>query len=185
MDYIQLKEGVSMWQAIAAAVQVGGGLFAGYQGAKSSRSMAQYQADIYDTNSRLANMQAEDAIRRGDEEASRMLRQTRQAIGSQRAAMAASGIEIGYGTAKDIEVDTAVIGAENAQIIKNNAWREAWGYKVEGVNQSRQASLTRMGGANQAQAQILGSVLSGMDKGVDSYTDTKGFGTGFGFGGKK
>ena len=163
------------------AAQGGLGVFSAYQSSKAQMEMSEYQASIYESNQRLAGLQADDAIRRGTKEADKMGAQTSAAIGSQRVAMAANGIELGYGSAADIEADTKAIGLENANTIRNNAWREAWGYKVDAANSGSQAAMTRLAGAGNAKATLITGGLKAIDAGsryVDSqYRYTKGKGT--------
>lgn len=94
-----------------------------------------------ETNRRLAEAQAGDALLRGTIEESRYRRQIAQIIGGQKAAFGSRNVTQS-GTALDILADTAMVGEEDALTIRNNAAREAWGYR----NQANEASRW---GANQ------------------------------------
>lgn len=52
-------------------------------------------------------------------------------IGEQRVALAQQGIDINTGSAGDIQSETDAISHQDAETIKNNAWREAWGFKTQ------------------------------------------------------
>lgn len=94
-----------------------------------------------ETNRRLAEAQGNDALLRGTIEESRYRRQIAQVVGAQKAAFGARNVAVS-GTPLDILSDTAQIGEEDALTIRNNAAREAWGYR----NQANEASRW---GANQ------------------------------------
>jgi hypothetical protein len=119
------------------------------------RSQARYEADVASTNARLAQFRAEDAVRRGDVEASRSLAATRQVVGSQRAQMAAQGLDVASGTPLDLQQETAGTGAIDAQTIRNNAWREAFGYRVEALDQKTKAKMSRLSGRQALRSSIL------------------------------
>lgn len=138
-----------------------------YSQANAVKSQGQYQSQIYDSNARMANLQAEDAINRGNKEANNVKRQTRVLIGSQRAAMAAQGIDLGVGSALDIQEETAALGAEDALTIKNNAWREAWGYKAQANDYSSKSQYTKLATKNEYQNTIL---TGGMNIAKDAAT---------------
>jgi hypothetical protein len=111
-----------------------------------------YNAAVANQNARNLDRAALDAENRGDYAASKQGVATRRLIGSQRAAAGAMGIDIGSGSALDILVATAGIGEEEAQTIRNNAAREAWGLRSEAAQQRTQGRLARrqgiLGGAS-------------------------------------
>lgn len=94
-----------------------------------------------ETNRRLGEAQASDALLRGTIEESRYRRQIAQVVGAQKAAFGQRNVAVS-GTPLDILSDTAQVGEEDALTIRNNAAREAWGYR----NQANEASRW---GANQ------------------------------------
>jgi len=94
-----------------------------------------------ETNRRLSEAQANDALLRGSIEESRYRRQIAQVVGGQKAAFGKGNVAVS-GTALNLLSDTAQVGEEDAQTIRNNAAREAWGYR----NQANEASRW---GANQ------------------------------------
>lgn len=86
---------------------------------------------IYDQNAIFAERQAQDAEQRGELDAGRMRRKTEQVIGAQRTSLAAQGVDVNRGSALDVQADAAYLGELDAQTIKNNAAKEAWGYRVQ------------------------------------------------------
>lgn len=127
-----------------------------YLGAKRSgdaaRAAGDYSADIYGMNADIADAQAADALARGAEAEHRSREETRGAIGGQRVAFAAQGIDISTGSAADVQGDTAYLGELDALTIRNNAKREAWGFTVEATNYRAQGRLARIGGRNAQRA---------------------------------
>lgn len=113
---------------------------------------AEDQAKIYEFNAAVAEMQAEDAVKRGHDEESRFRAGVRGLIGSQRAAFAASNVDVGFGSALDVQADAAYLGELDALTIRNNAAREAWGFKIEAEDSRRRAAITRRTGAYAAEA---------------------------------
>jgi hypothetical protein len=67
-------------------------------------------------------------------------------IGAQRAGIAAGNIDVGYGSAVDVQADAAHLGELDALTIRNNAQREAWGFKVEAIDTRQRAKITRKEG---------------------------------------
>lgn len=83
----------------------------------------------------LAQIQANDALQRGQVAEERQRQITGQRLGTQTAALAAQGTDLA-GSPTDILGDTARAGELDAQTIRSNAAREAWGYQVQGQTQS-------------------------------------------------
>lgn len=128
--------------AASSAVNAVGSAASSYQQSQAIKAQGNYQKNQLQFNAQVAELQATDAINRGNKEASTKKRQTKQIIGSQRAALAAQGIEVNEDTASLIQQDTAGLGAEDVQTIKNNAWREAWGYRVQALDYNSKAGFT-------------------------------------------
>ena len=117
-------------------------------------------AKLSDYNASVAQLQADDAIMRGEEEESRFRSLVRGSIGSQRAGYAASSIDVSFGSAVDVQADAAVLGELDALTIKNNAAREAWGFKVQGQNYKMGADIQRKEGKYLAEAGRAGQTAS-------------------------
>lgn len=117
--------------------------------------------------SQLATLQARDATARGEFSAEQREIQTNRTIGAQRAGEAASGIDANSGTAVDLQADEAKFGAMDAQQIRNNAAREAWGYTA-------QAGIGQITAANEAQGiknQSYSTLLTGAVNTYGLYRD--------------
>ena len=122
----------------ATAITVAGGVMsaaAAYQSADAQKKTAQYNAQVAET-------QALDATRRGDQEASRVQREARLAQGAQRTGFAAKGLDITGDSSVSAAIDqTAFFGELDAITARKNAEKEAWnlrarksGYEAEARN---------------------------------------------------
>lgn len=114
-----------------------------YYSARGQQSALRFQADIADTNARLAELSAQSELVRGqrEEQASRL--RTAQLKSSQRVAMAANGIDLGQGTAAEVLTSTDYMGEVDANTIAANAVRQAWGYRTQGMNYQNEALMKR------------------------------------------
>jgi len=109
----------------------------------ASRAQGAYQVETENQNRKLALLAAEDAIRRGDIAEQNQRTRTRLLIAEQQAGFAASGVEIGSGSALSVTADTAQFGELDALTIRNNAQREAWGYLSQAADFTRRADAAR------------------------------------------
>jgi hypothetical protein len=134
------------------------------RGAGAAVRQGDYEGDILDQNAGLAQQQAADSLARGREAEGRQRAQGRQLAGAQRAAFAASGVEIDSGSAADVMANDHALDELDAMTIRNNAAREAWGYQVQSNDYRRQADLARMSGretASSLRSQSVSTLLTG------------------------
>lgn len=113
---------------------------------QQQKQAAESTAELADYNASVAELQAADAIQRGEEEAHRFRMGVRGMIGAQRAGIAAGNIDVGYGSAVDVQADAAYLGELDALTITTNAAREAWGYKVAAQDLRKRAEIARKEG---------------------------------------
>ena len=118
----------------------------------AQKAASDSEADLSDYNANVAMLQSQDAIERGDLAESSFRGQVRSAIGAQRAGMAANGVEVGYGSAVDVQKDAAYLGELDALTIRTNARREAWGYQVQAEDLNARSAIERKTGIYQAAA---------------------------------
>lgn len=138
-------------------------------GAYSSWQQGKAQRYISKANARISEMQARDALKRGHEAEGISRQKTKKLIGSQRAALAAQGIRVDYGSAQDIQQEAQDIGELDALTIKNNAAREAFGFMQEASNSSMQGRLA----SSMANTKAMDTLLSG---GIQAYGAYKQYG---------
>jgi len=133
-----------MLQGLGAMAQAQGQRHAAAAKANEYR----YQAQVDDNNRKVALWKAQDAKDRGAKEEAAFRTKVAQLKGRQKSALAASGVEIGDGSALDILGDTAALGELDALTIRSNAEREAYEQKVNASNLAANAGMKRMGATN-------------------------------------
>lgn len=117
------------------------------QAASASQAQAVYQSQVARQNEELMRRQAADATQRGQVAEENRRRLTAQQIGQQTAALAGQGTDL-EGSPTDILGDTRAAGELDAQTIRANAAREAYGYQVQGLGYGSTAVLESTRAAN-------------------------------------
>jgi hypothetical protein len=125
--------------------------------------------EVNDFNAKVADAQAADALVRGQQDEARFRAGVRVLIGSQRAGFAGQNVDVTQGSPVHVQADAAFLGELDAQTIKNNAAREAWGYKIEAQNY-------RMGGDNAQSAARFGAAASAIGGGYSLLQARYGWG---------
>ncbi len=144
--------------------------------ARQSEAMGRYEKSAFDENARIAGLQATDATARGDVEAGRVHLDTTQRMGATKAALASQGVDVGSGSALDVQASEAGLGALDEMMVRNNAAREAWGYSTEAINFRKQGELAELGGKNTAKAykaQSVSTLLTGAANLYGSYSQSQ------------
>lgn len=129
--------------------------FSSYNQAEGQKEAANYQASVARNNAQIAEWQAQDASKRGEEEETRQRMRTAQLKGSQRAGLAANGIDISEGSAAQIQADTDWMGEQDALTIRDNAKRNAWGWRSQGQQSTADANMYK------AKADSISPMLAG------------------------
>lgn len=107
-------------------------------------------------NAAFAEQAALDATRRGEFESDQSRIANRELIGAQRAGFAANGVDVNSGSAANLQDDAAALGELDALTIRNNAAREAWGYRT----QSAQNVMAAQNARASARSAVTGTLLS-------------------------
>jgi hypothetical protein len=105
--------------------------FVAQEEAAAIRAQGDFQRDQFLRNAQFAELQGEDAKRRGALKASRFRSQVRGVEGAQRAAFSGNGIDVASQSVSHVAGDTFLKGELDALTIENNAFREAFGFRVE------------------------------------------------------
>lgn len=143
-----------------------------YQQGQAAAAQAEYNAAVARNNQIISEQQAQDALKRGQIAEEQKRRETSALIGRQRATLAASGVALDQGNPLDILGDTAQFGELDALTIRNNADREAYGYRVQGMNFAAEAGLNDARAAASRQAGLMGAagtLLSGAGNAADRW----------------
>lgn len=132
--------------------------------ANAQREQGEYQRMQANENARMMELQAEDAVKRGDQAASGVRKNAIKTRADQRAAMAANGINMDEGSALSLQEETQAMGEEDVRTVKNNAWREAWGLRTQAQNTRASGGMAESAGKNAASMTLLtGAVRAGGD----------------------
>ena len=123
---------------VLLATQIGLGAVSTAANAFSESEAIKAEGKFKSAQARAAERDAEraakEAEKRGGIEASRVRRAGKRLIGEQRVTLAAQGIDITEEDAADIQAETRRISALDELTIKNNASREAFGFRSAGAS---------------------------------------------------
>lgn len=131
-----------------------------YKAAQAENAANKYNSEIQARNAEVSNLQAADAVERGDLAAKQHLQQVEKLKGEQRAMMGASGFVVDQGSSMDVLLDTTKYGALDAMTIKNNSAREAWAYRNQANDYTAKGVLLTLNKRN-AGMEATGTLLTG------------------------
>lgn len=117
---------------------------AAMQASKAQKQAYEYQAAVSRNNQKIAEWQAQNEIAKGQEAEIEQRRKIAALKGSQRAGLAAKGLDISTGSALNILTDTDYLGELDVANIRSNAERAAWAARVQGSNEAANAELLTM-----------------------------------------
>jgi hypothetical protein len=166
---------------LMTALAIGGtimGAAGQIQQGQAAAASARYNAKIGEMNATLAERRSRDALQRGAIEEQRKRMEVGRIRGQQTAAMAATGVDVGFGSPLDLIVDTSVLGELDALTIRTNAYRESYEHKVDAANKRAGANLSLMQGQNAMTSGYLsagGTVLTGAGKAYEYYSRPAGY----------
>lgn len=166
--------------SLLIAAKTGIGLLGSYQQSKALKEKGKLDEQLSQQNARLMELQAEDTIIRGNIEAEKVKREGRFVKGSQRAGFAGQNIAVGTGTAAAIQSETDRFSGEDALTVKNNAFREAWGFKTEAINERFRGRMSRISSRTEAKQTLLtGGLNAANDIAQGFYMNSKFKDSGF------
>ena len=146
----------SVMSGVGAVTQA----YGAYATGQANSNAANYQAAVARNNAIVAEEHARYALEAGRIGEQNQRQKTAQMIGAQRAQMAASGIDIGSGTPLNLQASTAQVGELDALTIRNNAMRQAYGYRVQASDFGANAGLLDMQASNSRKAGTIGAISS-------------------------
>lgn len=150
--------------AALASAGVGAGLstVSAYYGAKAQQSALRFQADIAETNMRMAELDAQSATLAGQREQQRIKGRTQNLKASQRTAFAANGVDMNYGSALNILLSTDIKGEIDAHAAEMETAQRAQGYRAQGTGYRMQAI------GNRSTANSISPGLAGLTSALGS-----------------
>lgn len=114
---------------------------------------------IADKNAQMADYAAIDAEKRGSATASLARMKAGKMVSTQRALTGASGMDVSKGSPQQVMDETQAMGELDAQTIKNNAAREAWGYRTQGADFRAQGEAAQKASQFGAASTVLGGAM--------------------------
>ena len=144
--------GLSALQTGVLGLSAAGGAL----GAVGAYQQGQVAKQVGRNNQIMAEYAAQDAQKRAGEDSIRVQQKAAQLKGSQRATMAAKGLDLGVGTQAEILDQTDFFGAVDAATTRNNGNRDAWASRYQGANARAQGDAS----ARQANIGAFSTLLS-------------------------
>ena len=134
-----------MAEAALAAQAAGGAMqtVGSYYAAAGQKMQLKLQARLAEINAEMANSQARDALMQGQRAEQAVRMQGAQVKSAQRAAMGASGVDLSSETSVALQTSTEFLSELDANTVKANALRAAWGHRMNAVNYRGQAIMGR------------------------------------------
>lgn len=111
--------------------------------ATSAYSQAKTGQAVAEANAKNADIQAADALRRGEKDAQEVQRRAAAFKSSQRVALAKNGLDLTYGTAADLQDQTDFFAQADADTVRSNARREAYARQSQSANFTAEAMASR------------------------------------------
>lgn len=148
--------GLTAMQAISLAATVGSGVM-GAVGAINQGKAAEATAR---NNATMAEQAAQDAQRRGEQDATEIQRRGASLKSSQRVSLAAKGLDLGYGTAADLQDQTDFFTQSDAATARTNAGKEAWSLRAGGQQALAEGRAEKRNSQMAATGSLLGTAGS-------------------------
>lgn len=141
------------------------------------REQGKFASQMGQMNASFANLQAQQATQNGELMAEREGTKAQALIGAQKASYAAQGVSVNSGSAASAQADMAGMSAIDQLMIRNNAAREAWGYKVSALSDTTQGKFAALAGKTNANSTMLTGGLGFLTGAVKGgyYVDKGGF----------
>ena len=176
-----MSGGIAAAGLAMAAIGTGVSAMGQMQQASAAKASADYQAKVAAGNAQLASQNAAMASASGEAQAAISEQKTRAEVGTELAAQGSSGVDINSSTASAVRASQDMTGQLDAQTIRSNAARQAYGYETQSTNYENQSSADTSQGQNAQTAGYVGaggSLLSGVGNEGMNYANVMNKNTG-------
>jgi len=144
------------WPLVALALYQGYTAYQAQQAeAEGLKSQQAYREKITALNNRLSGIYADQAIKEGEDVVSQIRKEKTKILGAQKVSLAAQGLSTSSGTAADLLAETEVNAELDVITAKNQAWKKAWGIRVEAEKASLESRMMSQATENQIANSIL------------------------------
>lgn len=148
----------------ASALSAGVNAAGQYSSGQSQAAMYQYQSQIAQMNAKIADQNADYAVASGEVSAQESGMKTRFQMGQTIAQQGAGGLAVGSGSNARVVQSELAVGQQDQALIRSNAARTAYGYKVQAAADTAQGVLDTTAASNAKTAgeiSAFGSLLGG------------------------
>lgn len=131
---------------------------------QAAYQQGKYENQVAQQNAQLEEASKADAFSRRNVDQMRLWRKVSQQLGEQRAAGAASGVDVNFGSALSMQEDTQMIGGEDSTTLNENYNKEIKGYDIDAANYKAQGAAALMRGKaarTGSYMQATGTLLAG------------------------
>jgi hypothetical protein len=151
--------------------------------AMGAYNQASQQRAALENQAQIAEWQAQQSLAAGVAQTNNSQLKTGSLIGEQRAQLAASGVDLGSGSANDILTSSRFMGDRDALTISDNATRTAWAYRTNAdisrtmasnINPMMSMATSLIGGAGQVAATNYRMKAQGLDTGTGTTVNRRG-----------
>jgi hypothetical protein len=132
--------------------------------AKSAMDQASATQQIANNNAKMAEYAATDAQAKGEEDAQAIQRKAAALKSSQRVGLAAHGLDLGYGTAADLQDQTDFFAQSDAATARTNARGAAWRGTSQAQDFRSQGAAAAYNGNMSAAGSLIGGAGTVADK---------------------
>ncbi len=137
------------------AVNAATDIYTSYTKSQALKAQGKYTQQMDEANARIADLNATDSINRGNVKADQTFQKGTDIQGSQRAGFAGQGVDVNSGTAADLQDETGKNATLDAMTVRSNAWREAWGFKTNAIDDRAKGRLARLGADNESRNTLI------------------------------
>lgn len=136
---------------------------------QAAKASGRFNAQVGEQNARFMEENARDATRRGMRETEKVYAQGAQVIGTQRAALAARGLDANFGSPLDFILASAAAIELDAEATRENTRRVVQDFERDAWNARTGAAMSRASGDNAATAARFNAIGSVLDGGAGIY----------------
>jgi hypothetical protein len=129
--------------------------------AAATQLSEEQQAQVQSNNATIATWDASDAITAGAQKAQQSQLSTGTLLSTQRATMAANGVDLTQGSAANVQASTKYQGETDVNTINANAARTAWGYANQAQTDTNNSETLRAAASQISPAQATQTSLLG------------------------
>lgn len=158
------KAGMNTLSGIGAAASAIGGAIAGYYASNVQKIQIEMQQQVAEFNARQAERSAQAALMQSNARIGQLSRKYESIKSSQKASMAANGVMLGVGSAAEVVTSTDIDKEISINNERLNGYRSAWGYRMQGLSSSLQASA-----ASAYRTSAIGSAIEGGTSAIAKY----------------